>query len=111
MRFVMMDADERFSQSECERLTRFETDEQRRGQSRSLRCGNGIELRGSDASLAQSGLRYGQKVSQMFARGKFRNDAAIFSVHLDLRRNHGGANHAIAHDGGTGFIAGSFERE
>ena len=52
MRFVMMDADERFSQSECERLTRFETDEQRCGQSRSLSCGNGIELRGCDASLA-----------------------------------------------------------
>ncbi len=47
----------------------------------------------------------------MFACGEFRDDAAILRVHLDLRRNHGGANHAITHDGGTGFITGSFKRE
>ena len=84
MRFVMMDTDERFSQSECERLPCLETDEQGSGQSRSLSCGNGIELRGCDVSLAQSGLRYGQEVPQMFTRREFRNDAAILGVHLDL---------------------------
>ena len=85
MRFVMMDSNERFSQREGEGLSRFETDEQGGGQTRTLRGGNGIQFCGGDASLVQSGLRYGQKVSQMFACGKFRNNAAIFSVHLDLR--------------------------
>ena len=108
MRFVMMDTAERFSQREGQRLPCLETDEQGSRQSRSLSCGNCVQLLGCDACLDKSGMRYGQKISQVFAGGKFRNDAAIFGVHLDLRRNHGGANHAIAHDGGTGFIAGSF---
>ena len=57
MRFVMMDADERFSQREGKGLPRFETDEQRGGQSRPLRGGDGIQLPGGHASLTQSGVR------------------------------------------------------
>jgi hypothetical protein len=44
----------------------------------------------------------------MFAGGQFRHDAAVFGVQLDLRGDGAGQNPAVAHDGGAGFIAGSF---
>ena len=44
----------------------------------------------------------------MFARGEFRHHAAVFGVQLNLRRNRVGQNFSVAHDGGAGFVAGSF---
>jgi hypothetical protein len=45
----------------------------------------------------------------MFAGGQFRHNAAVFGVQLDLRGDGAGQNPAVAHDGGAGFIAGSFK--
>src|ERR1017187_6114498 len=45
----------------------------------------------------------------MFAGGKFRHHAAVFRMQLDLRRSRIGQNPAVAHDGGAGFVAGSFK--
>ena len=56
----------------------------------------------------QRGLRDGNQISQMLARGEFRHDAAIFGVQFDLRGDDIGQNLAVAHDRGAGFVAGSF---
>ena len=45
----------------------------------------------------------------MFAGGQFGHDAAVFGVQLDLRGNDAGQDPAVAHDGGAGFVAGSFK--
>ena len=45
----------------------------------------------------------------MFAGGKFRHHATVFGVQLDLRGDGAGQDPAIAHDGGAGFVAGSFK--
>jgi hypothetical protein len=45
----------------------------------------------------------------MFAGGKFRHNAAVFGMHLDLRGDGAGQNLAIAHNRGAGFVAGSFK--
>src|SRR5687767_10891192 len=47
----------------------------------------------------------------MLARRQFRNDAAVFRVKFDLRRNNVRQHRPIAHDSSAGFIAGSFEGE
>jgi hypothetical protein len=54
-------------------------------------------------------LHDGHQISQVFAGGKFRHDAAVFGVQLDLRGDGAGQNPAVAHDGGAGFVAGSFK--
>jgi len=107
----MIDADEWFVQRERRRLRRLQPDEQGVGQSRPLRRRHGVELLNGNARLAQRGLRDGQKIFQVFARGEFRHHAAVFRVQLDLRGDDVGQDFPVAHDGGAGFIAGSFERE
>ena len=111
MRLVMVDADEWLAQRERHRLRRLETDEQRDAQPRPLRRSDGVELRGRNFRLNQRGLRHGQKIFQMLARGKFRHHAAVFRMQFDLRRDHVGQHFAVAHHGGAGFVAGSFKRE
>ncbi len=62
MCFVMMNADERFSQREGEGLPGFETNKQRGGQARSLRGGYGIQFRSGDARFIQCRACDGQEV-------------------------------------------------
>jgi hypothetical protein len=109
MRLVMVDADEWFPQGEGDGLGRLKTNQQRHGQARSLRGGNGIELNRFDTRFAKCALRDWHQITQMFAGGQFRHDAAVFSVQLDLRGDGAGQNRAVAHDCGAGFIAGSFK--
>ena len=45
----------------------------------------------------------------MFTGGEFGHHAAVFGVQFDLRGNSAGQNPAVAHDGGAGFVAGSFK--
>ena len=59
--------------------------------------------------FAQRGLRDGNQIPQMFARGQFRHDAAVFGVQFDLRGDGVGQDSSVAHDGGAGFVAGSFK--
>ncbi len=61
--------------------------------------------------FAQGGVRDGQEILEMFAGGEFRHHAAVFLMQFDLRGNHVGQDDPVAHHGGAGFIAGSFERE
>ena len=109
MRFVMVDADERFPQGERDGLRGLESDEQGHRQTRPLRGGNGVELLRLHTRFAQRGLHDGNQIPQMFAGGEFRHDAAVFGVQLDLRGDGAGQNPAVAHDGGAGFVAGSFK--
>ena len=89
-------------------LRGLETDEQGDGQSRPLRGGNGIELRGGNSGFAQCGLRDGQKIFQMFARGEFGHNAAVFGMQLNLRRNGVRQDFSVTHNRGAGLVAGSF---
>jgi hypothetical protein len=109
MRLVMVDADEWFPQGERDGLRDLASDEQGQRQTRSLRGGDGIELPRLDIRIAQRGLHDGNQIPQMFAGGQFRHNAAVFGVQLDLRGDGAGQNPAVAHDGGAGFIAGSFK--
>jgi len=61
--------------------------------------------------FAERGGCYRDQVSEMFSRGEFGNDAAVFRVQFYLRRDDGGEDAAVVDDGGAGFIAGGFERE
>jgi hypothetical protein len=109
MGLVMIDADERFPQGERDGLRGLESDEQGRRQTRPLRGGDGVELSRLHPRFMQRGLHDGNQIPQMFAGGKFRHDAAVFGVQLDLRGDGAGQNPAVAHDRGAGFVAGGFK--
>ena len=47
----------------------------------------------------------------MLACRKLRNDATVFGVNLNLRRNNHSLNLAIFNNRRTGFIAGTFNRQ
>lgn len=111
MGLMVVDADKWFLQRIGSSLRGLETDQQCRGQTRSLRGGDGVYLRANDTGLGQSGTRHGQEVLQMFARGEFGHHAAVFGMNLDLRGNGVGQNGAITHDGSAGFVTGCFDRE
>src|SRR5260221_1355933 len=108
MRLVMVDSDKWFVQSERDSLRGFETNNERVRQARPLRGGNGVKLLGRNFSLAQRRFSDGNQIPQMFARGEFGNDSAIFGVQFSLRGNGIGQNLSIAHDGNAGLVAGSF---
>ena len=111
VRFVVIDAKERFIERERHGLRRFEADEQSDAQPRPLRGGDRIELQRGDARFTQRRLRDRQEILQMLARGEFRHHPAIFSMQFDLRGNDVGQDFTIAHDRSAGFIAGSFDGE
>ncbi len=110
MRLMMMNTNERLAQRVGDGLAGFEADDQRGGQSRTLRRGNSIQLRRRDASFVQRRCGYGEKIPQMFARGQFRHDATVFGVKLNLRGNHRCADAPIRDHRRTGFVTGSFKR-
>ena len=109
MRLVMVDADERFPQGKRDGLRGLEPDQQARSAIPALawRQRHRVVPAGTPASRKR-GLRDGHQIPQMFARGQFRHHAAVFGVQFDLRRNGIGQNFAVAHHGGAGFVAGSF---
>jgi hypothetical protein len=109
MRFVMVDANEWFPQGKRDGLRGLESYEQGHRQTRPLRGRNRIKLSRLDTRFVQRGLHDGNQIPQMFAGGKFRHDTAIFGVQLDLRGDGAGQNPAVAHNGGAGFVAGSFK--
>ena len=109
MRLVMVDSDKWFSQSERDGLRGLESNEQGHRQARPLRSGNSVELPRLHTRIAQRGLHDGNQIPQMFPCGKFRHHAAVFGVQLDLRGDGAGQNPAVAHDGGAGFITGTFK--
>ena len=109
MCFVMVDADERFPQGKRDGLRGLESDKQGHRQPRPLRGGNGIKLSRLHIRFTQRGLHDGHQIPQMFAGGQFWHDATIFCVQIDLRGDGAGQNPPVTHDGGTGFIAGSFK--
>jgi hypothetical protein len=71
--------------------------------------GDGIKLLRLHTRFVQCSLDDGHQIPQMFAGGQFRHNAAVFGVQLDLRGDGAGQNPAVAHDGGAGFVAGSFK--
>ena len=60
------------------------------------------------AGLTQRGLRDGQKIFQVFARGQFGNDAAVFGMQLNLRRNGVCQDFSVTHNRGARLVAGGF---
>ena len=54
-------------------------------------------------------LRDGHKIFEMLARGQLRHHAAVFLVEFDLRGDGVGQDFPVAHHGGAGFVAGSFD--
>jgi hypothetical protein len=109
MRLVMIDADERLVHRERNGLRGLEPDEQGDAQSRPLRGGDGIKLRYGNSGIAQRGFGDGNQVPQMFARGKFGHNAAVFGMEFDLRGDGVGQDFSVTHDGGAGFVAGGFD--
>ena len=59
----------------------------------------------------QCGLRDGYQVPQMLARGQLGDDAAVFSVELDLRGDDVRQHAPVVDDGDAGFVAGGFKGE
>jgi hypothetical protein len=109
MRFVMVDAHKWFAQGKRDGLRGLESNEQGHRQTRPPRGSNSVELSRLHTRLVQRGLHDRNQIPQMFAGGKFRHDAAVFGVQLDLRGDGAGQNPAVAHDGGAGFITGTFK--
>jgi len=80
MRLVMMNSEKRFAEREGHRLRGFETGHQSVWQSGAAGGGNGGEMFGRHARFGQGGGGDGNQVSQVFARGEFRDHAAVFRV-------------------------------
>ncbi len=111
VRFVMMNSDERFSQSKSQRLAGLETGHESARQAGALCCGNSVDLPGRLSGSMKGRSRYGEKVSEVLPRGEFRNDTAIFGVQLHLRRNDIGQHLAVLNNRHTGLIARGLDGE
>ena len=109
--WLVVNAEKWFAQTERKGLRGFQADEQRARQAGALGGGDGVEVGGREAGLAEDFARDGQEVAEMFAGGKFGNDAAVFGVHGGLGGNDVGEDGAVADDRGAGFVARGFEGE
>ena len=104
-----MDAYKGPPQDKGGRLCRFETYQQRAGQTRATRGGHGVELAGGDCGLGHGQPGYREQIPEMLARGQFGHDAAVLRVKPDLRRDDIGQHAAPAHDRGAGFVTGGLD--
>ena len=109
VRFVMVNADKRFAQSERDGLGSFETDHQRAGQPGPARRGGGIHFRRRNLCCAQRRLRDRNQVAQMLARSQLGDNAAVGGMEIDLGGDRVGQHSPVSNHRGAGFIAGSFE--
>lgn len=73
--------------------------------------GDGVEVGGGEAGLAEDFAGDGEEVAEMFAGGEFGDDAAVFGVEGGLTGDDVGENGAVTDEGGAGFVAGGFEGE
>ena len=110
--FMRNEGDEKFPNLKTERVftdVNPPTHEQGTDKPGALRCCNRVQAVGAGSRFAQGGSGDGNQISQMFARGQFRHDAAVFGVQLDLRGNDIGQHPAVAHNRGAGFVARGFK--
>ena len=112
MPLEMIHRDQRLAESKGKCLGVQNADQQRAGQTWSLRHGHGIEVVEADARLLHRRPDDRDDVAEMFARGQFGDDAAIRSVQCDLAGNHIPEHIAsYAHYGRRSLVATAFDTE
>ncbi len=93
-------------------LPRREPHQQRADQSGSAGDRHPLNFRQGNATLCQRFLDHHRNRFQVFARGEFRHDTAVFGVNVHLRGDDTGKHlAAVAHDRRGGFVTGRFDAE
>ena len=88
------------------------SDQKRSGQTRAFGDGNGINFFFLDACARQNVVNQHQRTANMVAAGEFRHNAAVGSVHVDLRVDGVCQQSFFAVDQrNAGFIARAFNAE
>ncbi len=88
MPLEMIHPDERFAERHREHFAVGDANEERANQARAARDGNRIHITQLNARLPDRLAHHRHDLPQVLARGEFRHHAAIFSVDIDLRRDH-----------------------
>ena len=110
--FEMVDGDERLAQGEGQRFGVGNPHQQCARQAWALGHGDGIQIGEADAGFVQRRANHRNDVAQMFARGEFRNHAAIGRMDGDLRGHNAREDAPPAlHHRGRGLVAGAFDGE
>jgi putative nucleotidyltransferase with HDIG domain len=104
--------DQRFLQGESQRLGVSDSHQQRARQAGALGDRDGIEISKADSRLGHRRANYGNDITQMFARGEFRNHPAVRCMDGDLRGHDARANVTSAlYDGRGGLVTRAFDTE
>lgn len=89
-----------------ERLAIRDADKKRADQAGALCDSHRVEVGKIEPCLQERFANDGNDLAQMFARGEFGHDAAIFAVNVNLRGDHAGQDFAAVRDNrGGSFIA------
>ena len=108
----MIHRNERLIERMCESLAIGNADEERANEAGTLRNANRVKIGEGQPRLEKSLPDDGHDLAEVFARGKFGHDAAVFAVNINLRGDDAGKNFAaVRDDGGSGFIARRFNTE
>src|SRR5205085_8865752 len=87
MRFVVIDAEERFFQGVGESLAGLKADDESWRKTGALGGGDRIEIAAFDGGQGKGFSGHRQQVAQVFAGGEFGDYSAVFGMQFDLRRN------------------------
>ena len=110
MAFQVMDAQHRLVDGQAQAASDGGTDQQRAGQARTLRVGDGVDLGQGDAGLRQGLFQQRDGAADMVARRQFGHYAAILLVHGDLRIEGVRQQAALrVIQGQAGFVTGGFD--
>src|SRR5581483_9973678 len=110
--FKVIDGDERLVESKGKSLGVADADQQRAGESGTLRDRESIDGLVGSRGVGESFAHNGNDGLKVFARSELGNDSAIRLVRGDLREDDVGDDLlAGADDGGGGFVAGAFNAE
>ncbi len=104
--FDVIDGDQRDVATEGEGLGVGDADQQRADEAGAWSHGDGVERGPIDIGVFERLTDGGDDGAEVFPRGEFGDDAAVFGVSIELRSDHAGQNaSAIGNNGGCGFIA------
>ncbi len=82
----MIDCDQWLAEREGQRLGKGDADQERSGEPRSFRDGDGVQVSERDVGLTQRGADHRDDVAEVLAGGELRDYASVGCVRGDLGR-------------------------
>jgi len=110
--FEVIDGNERFAEGLRESFGISDSHQERTNETRALCHAHGVDVGEIEAGLGKCFADDWDDLAEVFARGKFRYDSAVFAMNIDLGSDDAGEDFAaVGDDGGGGFVARRFDAE